>query len=119
MTSGIVANTCQSLLKTNIMRDPEVDKIINKLKHKHDTELRGIVTPAEVRRLCDIIRELLNGSQIDMAERKRLTELSELCRCFTVAEANMTSAMYSKYKHQRVKTKEPVTIGTVTDDIPF
>ena len=85
------------------MRDPEVDKVISKLKHKHDTELRGIVTPKEVRRLCQIIRELLKGNQVSIEERNRLVEYAELHRCFTVAEANSISATYSKYKHQRVK----------------
>ena len=78
------------------MRDPYVENIMNNLKDKHETETRGIVSPREVRRLCGVIRKALAGKYITDEQRARLLELTQLQRCFTVAEANLISDMSTK-----------------------
>lgn len=87
-------------------RSRYVEKIISRLKSRHKTELRGIVTTHEVTRLCGLIRELLAGRAIDENDRSRLTEYSQLCRCFTVAEANRIAAIHGRVKIKRAKIEK-------------
>jgi len=77
-------------------RSPYVQEVMGWLSVRND-RLRGIVSPAEVRRLCARIRELLAGNQITPAERARLEEYSRLQRCFTIAEADSIASIHSVY----------------------
>jgi len=89
-----------------LTRDPYVEKVMSRLRSRHETKLRGIVLPEEVRRLCGMIRELLNGREIDENEREVLTRYTQLQRCFTVAEANRIADMHGQVMMKRVKIKE-------------
>ena len=89
-----------------LTRDLYVEKVINRLKSRHETQLRGIVTTQEVKRLCATMRELLNGREIDENEREALTRYTELHRCFTVAEANRIAAISGRVKIKRVKNQK-------------
>lgn len=90
-------------------RDPYVDKIINRLKARHETQIKGIVAPSEVGRLCGLIRNMLTGREIDEDEREVLTRYTELNRCFTVAEANRIAAIYGRIKIKKVKRGKELT----------
>jgi predicted RNA binding protein with dsRBD fold (UPF0201 family) len=98
-------------------RHPYIEKIISHLKVGQETELKGIVTPKEVIKLCGLMREMLNGREISENEREVLQRYTELHRCFTVAEANRIAAIYGSIKFKRVRPKSgPVKIE---DEIPF
>jgi hypothetical protein len=95
----------------SIQRSPDIDRIISRLKARHETELKGIVTPAEVRRLCCLIRELLNGWEINEDEREVLLRYAELQRCFTVAEANRIASIHGRVKFKRARLEKEAKDG--------
>jgi hypothetical protein len=77
-------------------RCPYVREVMGWLSVRN-SQLRGIISPAETKRLCVRIRELLAGSQVTPAERDRLREYTQLLRCFTVAEAENIASIHSVY----------------------
>ena len=58
------------------------------------TELYGIVSNAEVRRLCGLIRIALAG-RIDDVDRQALIRYTQLQRRFTTAEARRIEILHS------------------------
>lgn len=78
-------------------RTPSVHAIISRLKGHGG--LRGIVSHAEVRRLCGRIRELRQNPDNVLLEedRNRLRFYSQLLRCFTVVEAERIDRLYMEF----------------------
>jgi len=76
------------------------------LRSRHETKLRGVVLPEEVRRLCGMIREIIDSRKLDAEERKALARYTQLRRCFTVAEADRIASMHGRIKTKRIKVKE-------------
>jgi len=77
-------------------RSPYIHAVMSRLSVRND-QLRGIVSPSEVKRLCGRIRELLAGNQITPDERTKIEGYTRLQRCFTSAEADSIASMHSVY----------------------
>jgi hypothetical protein len=83
-------------------RSQYVQDIMDDLKRQ--SGLKGIVSPAEVYRLCQHIRELLSDRANVVFEKDwiALEDYTLLCRPFTTAEANRIHMLYGQYKYPRI-----------------
>jgi len=84
-------------------RTPYVHEIISRLSKQ--SGLKGIVNPAQVRVLCGHIRELLadRANVVLETDWLRLQEYTQVCRCFTVVEAERIYYLYAQYKYPWVR----------------
>lgn len=85
---------------------PDVEKIISRLKTRHETKIKGIISDEENKRMLETMQELLQGCELSEDEIELFDRYLQLDRCFTVAEANRIAAIHGRVKFKRARVEK-------------
>lgn len=87
-------------------RSQYIQDRLDSIAARKQNELKGIVTNAEVPRICAMIRYCLASGLVEDVYKKRLRRLAGLMRKFTVAEADMVTAIHGAVLAREKKLAE-------------